>query len=172
MIDEDISHIETREVLDLIIKRASEFHKRGQKVEILTVDNHCDGIYLYLKLLKEDKERAAKVYELLKRNGGNRTGIAIGNVDWFGNVHPDQFTQGYTFGNVKNERFGDIWANAKHPILKGLKDRKKLLKGRCSKCKWIDLCNGNFRARAEAVTDDFWGSDPACYLTDAEIGFV
>jgi len=32
------------------------------------------------------------------------------------------------------------------------------------------LCNGNFRPRAEAVTGDFWQSDPACYLTDEEIG--
>ena len=26
------------------------------------------------------------------------------------------------------------------------------------------------RTRAEAVTGDFWASDPACYLTDEEIG--
>ena len=28
---------------------------------------------------------------------------------------------------------------------------------------------GNFRARAEAVTGDIWSPDPACYLTDEEI---
>ena len=59
-----------------------------------------------------------------------------------------------------------------YPILNGLRDRKTLLKGRCSKCKWLSLCNGNFRARAEAVTGDFWASDPACYLTNEEIGIV
>jgi radical SAM protein with 4Fe4S-binding SPASM domain len=51
----------------------------------------------------------------------------------------------------------------------GLKDRKPLLKGRCPKCKFLNLCNGNFRTRAEAVTGDFWAEDPACYLTDEEI---
>ncbi len=29
------------------------------------------------------------IYELIKRNGGNRSGIAIGEIDWLGNVHAD-----------------------------------------------------------------------------------
>jgi radical SAM protein with 4Fe4S-binding SPASM domain len=134
------------------------------------VDNHADGVYLYLKLKETDPERAARVLELLRLNGGNRTGIAIGAVDWCGNVHPDQFTQNHTFGNVREKKFGDIWTDTSHSILAGLKNRKPLLKGRCAACKWLDVCNGNFRARAEAVTGDFWESDPACYLTDEEIG--
>ena len=171
MMNEDISHAETRKALDLIIDKVRYFNAKGLNKEILTVDNHADGVYLYLKLLDEDPQRAQKVLELLTNNGGNRTGIAIGEVDWFGNVHPDQFTQNYTFGNVKERKFGDIWTDTQHPILKGLKDRKSLLKGRCAQCKWLNLCNGNFRARAEAVTGDFWESDPACYLTDEEIGW-
>jgi hypothetical protein len=43
------------------------------------------------------------------------------------------------------------------------------VKGRCQKCQWLDLCNGNFRVRAEAATGDLWAEDPACYLTDEEI---
>jgi putative heme d1 biosynthesis radical SAM protein NirJ1 len=172
MINEDISHAETREALDLIIDRVRYFNAKGLNKEILTVDNHADGVYLYLKLLKEDPQRAKRVLELLSYNGGNRTGIAIGEVDWYGNVHPDQFTQNYTFGNVRERKFGDIWTDTEHPILKGLKDRKALLKGRCAHCKWLNICNGNFRARAEAVTGDFWESDPACYLTNEEIGLI
>lgn len=30
-------------------------------------------------------------------------------------------------------------------------------------------CNGNLRARSEAVSNDMRGWDPACYLTDEEI---
>jgi len=86
------------------------------------------------------------------------------------NVHPDQFTQNHRIGNVRERLFSDIWTDRSHLILNGLKDRKPLLKGRCSQCQWLDLCNGNFRARAEATTGDFWESDPACYLTDEEIG--
>lgn len=170
MVNEDISHEDTRSAMDIIINRTLDFHKRGLDKEILTVDNHADGVYVYLKMLKEDPKRAEKVWELLRYNGGNRTGIAIGEVDWFGYVHPDQFTQNHTFGNVRERKFGDIWTDLDHPILKGLKDRKPLLKGRCVQCKWLNICNGNFRARAEAVHGDFWESDPACYLTDEEIG--
>jgi radical SAM protein with 4Fe4S-binding SPASM domain len=50
-----------------------------------------------------------------------------------------------------------------------LKDRKKFVKGRCADCRWLDICGGNFRARAEAVTGDIWAPDPACYLTEKEI---
>jgi radical SAM protein with 4Fe4S-binding SPASM domain len=152
------------------MKRTLDFHRRGLKKEILTVDNHADGVYIYLKLKKTDPARAEQVLKLLRLNGGNRTGVAIGAVDWYGNVHPDQFTQNHTFGNVKEREFGDIWTDASQPILAGLKNRKPLLKGRCAQCRWLEICNGNFRARAEAVTGDFWEYDPACYLTSEEIG--
>ena len=85
-------------------------------------------------------------------------------------MHPDQFTQHHTFGNVRDRKFSEIWQDTSHPIMAGLKDRKPLLKGRCAKCRFLDNCNGNFRTRAEAVTGDFWESDPSCYLTDEEIG--
>ncbi len=91
---------------------------------------------------------------------------------FFGNVHPDQFTWQHTFGNVKEEKFGSIWRNSENEILNGLRNRKELLKGRCSSCKWLNVCNGNFRTRAEAVHNDFWAEDPACYLTDDEINIM
>lgn len=167
MIEEDISHEKSREVMDLIMKKALEFR---DKVEILTVDNHADAVYIYLQAQKKYPHLANKILNLIKTNGGNRCGMAFGNVDFKGNVHPDQFTYHYTFGNLREKSFSEIWRGNCHPILQGLRDRKSLLKGRCSKCKWLHLCNGNFRARAEAVTGDFWESDPSCYLTDKEIG--
>ncbi|PRR85891.1 putative heme d1 biosynthesis radical SAM protein NirJ1 [Clostridium luticellarii] len=167
MVDEDITHDEAREAMNLIMEKAMEF---GDKVEVLTVDNHADSVYLYLKARKKYKKLSENMFELMKLNGGNRSGIAIANVDYKGDVHPDQFTTQYTFGNVKERSFGDIWSDTSNPIISGLKNRKSLLKGRCSSCKWLDICNGNFRARAKAVTGDFWASDPACYLTNKEIG--
>lgn len=169
MVKEDVTHEQAREAMDLIMRRTEGFHKVGRTKEILTVDNHADGIYLYLKLRKTDPARATAVLELLETNGGNRSGIAIGEVDPLGNVHADQFTQHITFGNVRERPFGQIWTDMSHPILAGLKDRRPLLKGRCAGCRWLAACNGNFRARAEAVSGDFWESDPACYLTDEEI---
>jgi radical SAM protein with 4Fe4S-binding SPASM domain len=170
--DQDLSHAETREALDLIIDRTEAMFAAGSRREILTVDNHADGVYLYLALKKRSSPRAARVFSLLEANGGNRSGIAIGCIDNEGNVHPDQFTLNHTLGNVREIPFGEIWSASGNAIMEGLKDRKPLLKGRCGACKWQNLCNGNFRARAEAVYNDFWAEDPACYLTDEEIGIA
>lgn len=169
MRDEDVSHAETRQALDLIMEKTVDFHRRGLEKEILTVDNHADGVYIYLKLMSSDPTRAEAVRQLLLTNGGNRSGIAIGAVDWSGNVTPDQFTRNHILGNIRERKFADIWTDMQHPILRGLKDRKPLLQGRCATCRWLDMCNGNFRARAEVVHGDFWAPDPACYLTDQEI---
>lgn len=158
-----------RNVLDLIWARTKDMLSRGLKKEILTVDNHADAVYIYLKIKKDDPERAARIWEWLSASRGNRSGIAIGAVDWWGDVHPDQFTMNHTLGNVRERPFGEIWTDLSNPLMAGLKDRRGLLNGRCATCRWLAICNGNFRARAEAVTGDFWGSDPACYLTDEEI---
>jgi hypothetical protein len=34
----------------------------------------------------------------------------------------------------------------------------------------LPICNGNLRARAESYFGHFLAPDPACYLTDWEIG--
>lgn len=173
MMDEDVTAEESRRAMDIIIRRTRDFEERGLKKEILTVDNHCDGVYMYLKALQEGKdELAQQIKKYIAMNGGNRSGMAFAEVDPLGYVHPDQFTQHHTFGNVSERKFGDIWQDTTNPIMAGLKDRKPLLKGRCSKCKFLDNCNGNFRTRAEARTGDFWESDPSCYLTDEEIGIT
>lgn len=173
MMDEDVTAEESRRAMDIIIRRTRDFEERGLKKEILTVDNHCDGVYMYLKALQEGKdELAQQIKKYISMNGGNRSGMAFAEVDPLGYVHPDQFTQHHTFGNVHERKFGDIWQDTTNPIMAGLKDRKPLLKGRCSKCKFLDNCNGNFRTRAEARTGDFWESDPSCYLTDEEIGIT
>ena len=173
MMDEDVTAEESRRAMDIIIRRTRDFEERGLKKEILTVDNHCDGVYMYLKALQEGKdELVQQIKKYIAMNGGNRSGMAFAEVDPLGYVHPDQFTQHHTFGNVRERKFGDIWQDTTNPIMAGLKDRKPLLKGRCSKCKFLDNCNGNFRTRAEARTGDFWESDPSCYLTDEEIGIT
>lgn len=173
MMDEDVTAEESRRAMDIIIRRTRDFEERGLKKEILTVDNHCDGVYMYLKALQEGKdELAQQIKKYIAMNGGNRSGMAFAEVDPLGYVHPDQFTQHHTFGNVRERKFGDIWQDTTNPIMAGLKDRKPLLKGRCSKCKFLDNCNGNFRTRAEARTGDFWESDPSCYLIDEEIGIT
>lgn len=173
MKNQDVTAEESRRAMDIIIRCTKDFEDRGLEKEILTVDNHCDGVYMYLKALAEgNDQQAAQIKKYISMNGGNRSGIAFGEVDPFGYVHPDQFTQHHTFGNVRDRKFSEIWQDTSNPIMAGLKDRKPLLKGRCSQCRFLENCNGNFRTRAEAVTGDFWESDPSCYLTDEEIGIA
>jgi radical SAM protein with 4Fe4S-binding SPASM domain len=170
LMKEDISHAQTREVVDLICDRTVDMHKKGLKKEILTVSSHVDGVYLYLKEKKKDPAKAQGILDLLKINGGNNSGIKIGCVDNLGNVHPDQFWWHYSLGNIKQRKFSEIWSDTSEPLLRGLRDRKSLLKGRCHDCEHLDICNGNLRVRAEAVYDDVWAEDPSCYLTNEEIG--
>jgi len=166
----DLSHEQTRSAVDLIFARAREYHARGLDLELLTVDNHTDGVYLYQRLREEQPARAEEVLQLLRWNGGNSSGVGLAAVDPQGNVHADQFWQHYSFGNVRSRPFSEIWTDTSDPLMAGLKDRRTRLKGRCGACAYLDLCNGNFRVRAEAVYGDVWAPDPACYLTDAEIG--
>jgi len=170
LMDEDLDHEATRRVVDLIIDRTAELHVRGLPKEVLTVDNHADGPYLYLRLLREKSPRAEDVMTLLKMNKGNSSGVGIGCVSWDGAVHADQFWRHVSFGNVTERPFSQIWTDTSHPLMGKLKDRLPHLTGRCAACRFVGICGGNFRVRAEAATGDLWAPDPACYLTDEEIG--
>lgn len=169
LIKEDLNHQETREVVDLIMDRTRALHEKGDPKEVLTVDNHADGPHVYYRLLKEDPERAKEVLELLKMNEGNSSGRGIGCISWDGQVHADQFMRHITFGNVLERPFSEIWTDESNELLMKLKDKRPHVGGRCAKCRFLNVCGGNFRARAEAYYDDFWAQDPACYLTDEEI---
>jgi Fe-coproporphyrin III synthase len=169
LMDEDLDHAQTRDTVDLIIDKTNDMHNRGVDKEVLTVDNHADGVHLYLRMVREKSPRAAQVLELMKMNGGNSTGVGIGCVSWDGSVHADQFWRHYSFGNVKERPFSQIWTDTSNELMAGLKNRRSLLKGKCGRCVWQDVCNGNFRVRAEAVYNDVWAEDPACFLTEEEI---
>jgi len=172
LVKEDLSLEDSRKTLDLIIANTRRLHEMGKPKEVLTVDNHADGPYIYLRMLKEDPERAKEIMELLKWNEGNNSGRGIGCVSWDGAVHADQFWRHYSFGNVRERPFSEIWTDTSNPLMAKLKDKKKHVTGRCAECRWLDICGGNFRVRAEAVSGDVWAPDPACYLTDEEIALT
>ena len=172
LVKEDLTHEGTRAAVDLIIDETKRLFDKGKPKEVLTVDNHADGPYTYLRLLKENPERAKDVLELLKWNEGNNSGRGIGCVSWDGEVYADQFWRHYSFGNVKDRPFSQIWTDTSEQLMGKLKEKKKHVKGRCATCSWLDVCGGNFRVRAEAVSGDIWAPDPACYLTDEEIALT
>lgn len=169
MIENDLDLDQTRQVVDLIIDRTKELYQAGYEKEVLTVDNHADGPYLYLRLLREKSPRAPEVLELLKMNEGNNSGRGIGCISWDGEVYADQFWRHYSFGNVRQRPFSQIWQDTSEPLMARIKNKKKHVTGRCAGCRWLDICGGNFRVRAEAATGNLWAPDPACYLTEEEI---
>jgi radical SAM protein with 4Fe4S-binding SPASM domain len=166
--DHTLAPSQTRAALETIMDRASAAISAGRRLEVLTVDNHADGPYVYMRLLRESPARAAECLDLLRSNGGNRSGIAIGCVDWAGRVLPDQFWRDQILGSVRQRPFSEIWTDGESELLSKLRQRGRHLHGRCMRCRWMDVCNGNLRARA-AAAGDAWGDDPGCYLTDEEI---
>lgn len=171
---DDLTHLETRAAMDIILDRTEDYHRRGLEKEILTVDNHVDGVYLYLKLREKAPERAESIRKLLEWNGGGlySSGVGIGDVDWTGDVHPDQFWMHYSFGNARERPFSAIWMDTSDPLMRGLKDRRSHIHGQCRRCQYFDACGGALRVRADAIYNDPWAWDPACYLTDEEIGLT
>jgi radical SAM protein with 4Fe4S-binding SPASM domain len=157
--------------MDKIIDRTAAWADAGQPKEVLTVDQPADGAYLYLRLLKDRPERADEVAALLGWNGGGAhgSGTGIGNIDTQGNVHPDQFWQSLTLGNVKQRPFSEIWSDTTNETLTALRSRNGRLEGRCAGCRFLSVCGGGFRVRAVQVHGNLWAPDPACYLSDEEI---
>jgi radical SAM protein with 4Fe4S-binding SPASM domain len=169
---EDLTHLQTRAAVETILARTRQFKDEGKKTDILTVDNHVDGVFVYLKLLDEDAARADAVWKLLTWNGGGlySSGVGIGCIDFHGKVHPDQFWWHYDLGDLRQRPFSRIWMDTTDPLLKGLKNRREYVKGRCRVCKFFDACGGSLRVRADLHFGDPWAPEPACYLTDDEIG--
>jgi len=169
---DDLTHTESRQAMDIILERTKDYFDRNLDINILTVDNHVDGVYTYLKMKEKNIPEAEDIYSMLKWNGGaaNSSGIGIGNIDFIGNVHPDQFWQDYSFGNIRERNFGDIWMDESDPIMRGLKHKAEHIKGRCRLCKYKEICTGSMRVRGYRIYNDPWAPDPACYLTDEEIG--
>lgn len=169
---EDLTHAQSRAAIEMILAKTEQYKQAGRKTDILTVDNHVDGVYLYLKLLAQDPARAENVWKLLTWNGGGlySSGVGIGCIDFNGNVHADQFWGHYDLGSVYERAFSEIWTDPDELLLRGLRDRRAYIKGRCRLCKFFDACGGSLRVRADLHFNDPWAPDPACYLTDNEIG--
>ncbi|RAK05180.1 radical SAM protein with 4Fe4S-binding SPASM domain [Halanaerobium saccharolyticum] len=167
----ELSDQDKKMTIDKIINWTQYFIDQGEPREILTVDNHADGAYLYLKTKKNEPEQAEYIYSQLLKSGGNRSGSAIANIDHQGDVFADQFSRFIRLGNIRENSFSEIWQDQNNEFLNKMRNRKKHLKGRCAACRFLEICNGNLRARAYAA-GDLWGADPGCYLSDQEIGGV
>jgi len=168
--EDDAVHRTTREAMDMVFARCWDYVQRGLPKEFVTGNNDADGVYLLFWVRKHFPEMEAHIRAKLAAWGGNASGVNVANIDNLGNVHPDTFWWHHTLGNLRERPFSEIWPDVSDPIMAGLKARPRKITGRCGACRYFDVCGGNTRVRALQLTDDPWAEDPACYLSDGEIG--
>jgi radical SAM protein with 4Fe4S-binding SPASM domain len=162
----------TRRAMGMLFERSLAAQRAGRPKEFVTGNNDADGVFLLHWVRERFPERAEHIRGKLEEWGGNATGVNVANIDNLGRVHPDTMWSHYTLGNVKERPFSEIWQDVSDPVMAGLKTRPRQVGGRCGRCAYFAICNGNTRVRAERLTGDMWAEDPGCYLDDEEIGLV
>lgn len=159
----------TRDAMDLLFETSYDWLKAGKDREFVTGNNDADAVYFLHWVAKNFPDKVEHIQAKLEQWGGNASGVNVANIDNLGNVHPDTFWWHYELGNVKDRPFSEIWMDTSDPLMAGLKQHPRPLEGRCARCHYQAICNGNTRVRAAQTTGSFWAEDPGCYLTDSEI---
>lgn len=168
LLSDDLSRQQSRTLLLGLFSLAERKLDEGSATRIVTGSNDSDGPLLLLWLRgRYGADAAQRVETLLRARGGNSAGEKLIAIDHRGEVHPDQFWRGLSFGQLREQSLGEVLA---HPMRDALRMRTTRLTGRCGGCTLKELCRGSHRERALAATGDVWASDPSCVMTDEEIG--
>ncbi len=162
----------TRAALETILAETVRSHASGHPVEVLTVDNPSDGPWLVERMERGGNPRAAEARELLTRNGGSSSGTGIAAISWDGSVYPDQFSRTRPVGSVRERPFAEIWDSPPEGSILFKYRNRSLLPAKCLSCKWLQMCGGSFRARAEAATGSLSGEDPSCVAAPSDSLFT
>jgi len=167
---DDVQHRVSRQAMELLFETCWNDVQQGRRREFVTGNNDADGPFLLQWARRHIPQHEARLEAMLRRWGGNASGVNIANIDNEGRVHPDTMWWDYTLGNVRERPFSRIWQDTSDPLMAGLKRPDRPLKGRCADCAHLAICGGNTRTRAWRLTGDPWAEDPGCYLDDEEIG--
>jgi heme d1 biosynthesis radical SAM protein NirJ len=167
--NDDAHFAMTRATMDLLFEASYDWLKAGKDREFVTGNNDADAVYFLHWVAQHFPDKVEHIKAKLEQWGGNASGVNVANIDNLGNVHPDTFWAHYELGNVTERPFADIWLDTSDPLMAGLKQRPRPLEGRCARCRYQAICNGNTRVRAAQTTGNVWAEDPGCYLTDREI---
>lgn len=159
----------TRTAMDLLFETSYQWLKEGKDREFVTGNNDADAVYFLHWVARHFPDQADHIKAKLEQWGGNASGVNVANIDNLGNVHPDTFWWHYELGNIKERPFSEIWMDTGDLLMAGLKQHPRPLEGRCGRCRYQEICNGNTRVRAAQTTGNFWAEDPGCYLADSEI---
>jgi radical SAM protein with 4Fe4S-binding SPASM domain len=164
----DLTKEQRREAVEYILDKAFEYYEEGRDIEIVTGNMEQDAILFLEKFGKKYPELKETMAQRLKEWGGNSAGRKLLNIDSEGNVKPDPFFPQY-IGNILQQDFSDIWTKEPSELLQKLRIHPRDISGKCSKCDYVDICNGGSRSRAYAIYGDMWAEDPSCYLDENEI---
>ena len=166
----DANHLATRDALDLLFDHAWNSACEGRDEDFVSGNNDADGVYLLHWAQKHMPQWVPDLQARLVGWGGNASGQMVANIDNLGNVHPDTMWWHHDLGNVRVHPFSEIWRDMSDPLMAGLNQRPRPVQGRCGACRYLSICNGNTRVRAQQMTGNAWAEDPGCYLSDEEIG--
>ena len=170
LVEWDLNHSQKRMMMRFLLDKAFEWREKDAEIE--TVGSPEDGVYAYLLLKKIDDDLAKCALSYLMRRGGDPSADRLINIDYLGNVHPNQFWWDYTMGNIREKSLEEIWFNT-DGFLDKLRGKYKYVKGKCARCPFKEVCSG-FRLRALRIYHDPWEEDPGCYLEEEELkkGFI
>lgn len=166
---DDAAHQTTRHIVESLFQQAWADQQQGLSRDMVTGNNDADGPFFLMWIQNNHPQLFDRAQASLLRWGGNASGVGIANIDNRGIVHPDIFWWDHALGNLRERSFAEIWHNPDEPLLVGLRQKPRPVKGRCARCRYLAICGGNTRVRALQLTGDPWAEDPGCYLDDAEI---
>lgn len=159
----DIEKVQRIEAVKFVLNKAFEYQENNTNIEIVTGNMECDAILFAQEIEKRYPQKSQTLKEKLIAWGGNSAGRKLLNIDSRGFVKPDPFFP-LTLGNITEQNFGEIWAAQDNELLLKLRQTPRVLSGKCSDCKYLEICNGGSRSRANAIYGDLWAEDPSCYL--------
>ncbi|HEY3432149.1 MAG TPA: heme d1 biosynthesis radical SAM protein NirJ [Rhodocyclaceae bacterium] len=165
----DAAHLTTRAAMDKLFDHCWQDHSAGREMDFTTGNQDADGPYFLNWVRNRFPQQADHIEAKLRQWGGNASGVNVANIDNLGIVHPDTMWWHVPLGNVRQQPFSAIWSDLSNPLIAGLRQHPRAVGGRCGTCRYLPICNGSSRVRAEQGGGDVWGEDPACYLSDEEI---
>jgi MoaA/NifB/PqqE/SkfB family radical SAM enzyme len=143
---------EERRALGAIIAWTEKLNaaRRNAPIEILTVGDASDGVFLYKYLLERDPARAGAARSLLERSSSRGAGPGILSIRWDGTVFSNQFSWNRPLGSwrdLKSLEFGSFSANPR-----GVPAFDEGISG--EPCVWKDICSGSLRDRCTILEED------------------
>lgn len=97
-----------------------------------------------------------------RARAGVNSGKGFAFISYCGDILPSGFLP-IAAGNIRRHSLAEVYRHAL--LFRQLRDTS-LLKGRCGRCPYKDLCGGS-RARAYAMTGDYLAEDPCCLYEPA-----